>query len=72
MVARGSGGFEVAELNGGSTSGRFSYRVMARRKDTEEPKFDRVAPPNPLPADLHSSLYLPETAPTTLANIDSQ
>ena len=58
VASQGPGGFEVRELQNGTSSLPFSYRVMARRKDIAGPRLERVAiprdtrppgPPNPPP-----------------------
>ncbi|HTY77881.1 MAG TPA: hypothetical protein VMI34_08695 [Candidatus Bathyarchaeia archaeon] len=42
---KSASGFEVRELQGGSSSLRFTYRVVARRKDVRAPRFARVRLP---------------------------
>jgi hypothetical protein len=51
-VARKRGGaFEVRELNGGTSSVPFSYRIVGRRKDVKRHRrFAKLMPPPPLPA----------------------
>jgi hypothetical protein len=40
--------FEVRELQGGTSSLTFSYRVVAKRRDIEGPRLERVSlPPRP-------------------------
>jgi hypothetical protein len=46
-----AGAFEVRELNGGTSSVRFSYRIVGRRKDVKRHRrFAKLASPPPLPA----------------------
>jgi hypothetical protein len=40
-------GFEVREQHQGKSTVPFSYRIVARRKDIEAPRFKRVKPPLP-------------------------
>jgi hypothetical protein len=67
-VARKSGGgFEVRESNGGRSSIRFGYRIVARRKDVEAPRFARAKLP-PMPAGIDAPIATPEAPPVpTLA-----
>ncbi len=41
-------GFEVRELQGGTSTLTFSYRVVAKRRDIPGPRLDRVKLPEPL------------------------
>jgi len=41
-------GFEIRELQGGTSSLTFSYRVVARRKDIPGPRLEKVKLPEPL------------------------
>ena len=59
MSAKNPHTFEVRELQGGTSSLAFSYRVVAKRKDIAGPRLERVeilaapqrpAPPSPPPA----------------------
>ncbi len=40
-------GFEVREHHRGTSTVAFSYRIAARRKDVDAPRFQRVKPPTP-------------------------
>jgi hypothetical protein len=53
VTAKDSQGFTVRELQGGTATIPFSYRVVARRKDVEAPRFAEVDLPSRLstPAD---------------------
>jgi len=44
-------GFEVREQQGGTGSLRFSYRVVAKRKDVEAPRLAKVDLPEPVDVD---------------------
>lgn len=43
-VERGAGGFDVIELNGGTSNAEFSYRVVAKRRGFETNRLDEYAP----------------------------
>ena len=45
VTRKGSAGFEVREQRGGSSNVRFSYRVVARRKDISGPRLPKVQRP---------------------------
>ena len=50
VASRSQTGFEVRELQAGTSSLAFSYRIVARRKDIAGPRLERVsAPPAALP-----------------------
>ena len=46
---KGGGSFEVRELQGGSSSVRFSYRIVARRKDVPGKRFAKAETAMPQP-----------------------
>jgi hypothetical protein len=51
VAAQSASGFVVQEMNGGTSSGGFSYRVVARPKtDAKAQRLAKVALPHPLPA----------------------
>jgi hypothetical protein len=58
-------GFEVREQRGGKSSLRFSYRIVARRKDVPAPRLPKVEPPvlrKPSPLPRRPSLPKPPPA----------
>jgi hypothetical protein len=46
VAARTSSRFEVRELNGGKSNVRFSYRIVARRKDIQGKRLEEVRRPD--------------------------
>lgn len=54
---RARGGFEVREQHAGKSTVPFSYRVVARRRDIDAPRFKRVTLPKPI------KLALPQVPP---------
>jgi len=57
-------GFDVREQHRGTSTMRFSYRVVARRKDVSAPRFQKVRPPKPVAVTHPKLIKLP--APPTL------
>ena len=53
-------GFEVREQHQGKSTVPFSYRIVARRKDVEGPRFKRVTPPPPLKRPRRAKAKRPE------------
>ena len=51
VASRTRAGFEVRELGGGRSSVRFSYRIVARRKDIPGKRLEKVSVPD-LPAPM--------------------
>jgi hypothetical protein len=63
FVARKSaGGFEVRESQGGRSSIRFSYRLIARRKDVAAPRFAKARLPI-MPKGADAPVQAPESLP---------
>ncbi len=57
-------GFEVREQQHGRSTVEFSYRIVARRKDVQAPRFKRVRiPARPKPALLKQALPQPPVPP---------
>ncbi len=48
VAARRRDAFEVQELGGGTSSGSFGYRVVAKRKDIPGARLEKVKLPNPI------------------------
>ena len=48
VASRTRTAFEVRELNGGRNSIRFSYRIVAKRKDIKGMRLEKVEPPDQL------------------------
>lgn len=47
VTARGPEGFEVRELQGGTHSLSFTYRIVAKRKDIAAPRLAKIEAPKP-------------------------
>ncbi|HYU17923.1 MAG TPA: hypothetical protein VEQ11_04440 [Chloroflexota bacterium] len=48
VSSKNASGFEVRELQGGTSSLSFNYRVMARRKDIPGPRLEKIKLPVPI------------------------
>ncbi len=48
VASKSASGFEVRELQGGTSTLSFNYRVMARRKDIPGPRLEKVKLPEPI------------------------
>ena len=59
VARKGPSGFEVRELQGGRTGVRFSYRIVARRRDVAARRFARVQLPK-LPPSAAALIQAPE------------
>jgi len=57
---RSRDGFEVREQHAGKSTVSFSYRIAARRRDVEAPRFKRVKPPAPLKSSRPVKAKRPE------------
>jgi len=57
---RTRGGFEVREQHQGKSTVPFSYRIVARRKNLDAPRFKRVKPPAPLKLPRQAKAKHPE------------
>jgi hypothetical protein len=56
---KSSGAIEVRESQGGRSSIRFSYRIVARRKDVAAPRFARINLPK-MPTNADAPIHAPE------------
>src|SRR6267378_2658614 len=56
---KSSGAIEVRESQGGRSSIRFSYRIVARRKDVAAPRFARINLPK-MPTNADAPIHTPE------------
>jgi len=61
VARKAAGGFEVRELQGGRASVRFSYRLVARRRDVAQRRFPRVRIPK-LPRGADAPLAVPDAS----------
>lgn len=60
---KSAAGFEVRELQRGTSTLRFTYRVVARRRDVDAPRFARVRlprPPREAQAEVEESPKMPK------------
>src|SRR5262249_51652110 len=65
VASQSATGFEVRELQAGTSTLQFGYRVMARRKDIAGPRLERV--PLPTLPTLPDGVTVPTPAPGTPA-----
>jgi hypothetical protein len=73
VTSRGAGGFTVTERRGGTSSGTFSYRVVARPKTEQKvSRLEKFVPPDvklpdvaslPKPVDLPTPPKVPDAPP---------
>jgi hypothetical protein len=68
VMDRNANGFQVREQGGGTSSIRFSYRVVAKRRNVAARRFQKVAPPKR--PKIPKALGVPEIGPEALAPID--
>ncbi len=61
--SKSTSGFEVRELQGGTSSLSFNYRVMARRKDIPAPRLEKVQLPEPIKELVKPDLPKPAELP---------
>jgi hypothetical protein len=59
VASKESGGFEVREQQGGTSTLPFSYRVVARRADVEAQRLEKVELPPPIQQDARTSVPEP-------------
>ncbi len=62
VASQAASGFEVRELQGGTSTLGFTYRIMAHRKDLAAPRLERVT--RPAPAALGGPGVSPPTGTT--------
>ena len=55
VSTRNRAGFEVREQGAGTGSARFSYRIVARRRDINPPRFAKVALPRLIGKELRNT-----------------
>src|SRR6266508_6453804 len=65
VSSQGPTGFDVRELQGGTSSVSFSYRVVAKRKDIPGPRLEKVKLPEPIKDLVKPDLPKPSEPPPT-------
>ena len=65
VASQTAAGFEARELQGGTSTLAFSYRIMAYRKDIAGPRLERVTIPQPPPLPSPGDPGPPTTPGTT-------